>query len=194
MSTRILGVILVFLLLAVPSFAAPANLSGIRDSMDRGCYQAALKELTAIIEKDQENHEAYAMLAECEIVFGDLDAAETAVVVALEIVEDKNPDYWKLLGRVSFKKGLQAYMNRASASEIKSSSVARSGSSSTCATPPNTNSVMRSTPMPRHLATKQCASSCSSTEEKNSSAVPRPAIHGVIWVPKSSRPRNTYRA
>ncbi len=120
MKTRILGAVLVFLLLAVPSFATPASLSGIRDSMDRGCYQAALKDLTAIIEKDKENHEAYAMLAECEIVFGDLDAAETAIIMALEIVDDQSADYWKLLGRISFKKGLKAYMNRASASEIKS--------------------------------------------------------------------------
>lgn len=120
MKTRILGVVLVFLLIAVPSFAAPANLAGIRDLMDRGCYQEALQDLTAIIEKDKENHEAYAMLGECEIVFGDLDAAETAVITALEIVDDENADYWKLLGQVSFKKGLQAYMNQAPSNTIKS--------------------------------------------------------------------------
>jgi tetratricopeptide (TPR) repeat protein len=120
MKTRMLGVVLVVVLLAVPSLASPAKLSGVRDLMDRGCYQAALSELTAIVGKDEENHEAYAMLAECEIVFGDLDAAETAATTALEIVEDGNADYWKLLGEVSFKKGLQAYANQASANVIKS--------------------------------------------------------------------------
>jgi tetratricopeptide (TPR) repeat protein len=120
MKIKILGVVALSLLLTVPSFAAPAKLSGIRDLMDRGCYQEAVAELTAIVEKDRENHAAFAMLGECEIVFQDLDAAETAMVTALDIVEDNNAGYWKLLGRTSFEKGIQAYANRGSANVIKS--------------------------------------------------------------------------
>ncbi len=120
MKTRILGVIALSLLLAVPSFAAPAKLSGIRNLMDRGCYQEAVQKLTAIVEKDPENHAAYALLGECEIIYQDLDAAETAMLTALDLVEDKNADYWKLLGRVSFEKGIQAYAGGASANVIKS--------------------------------------------------------------------------
>jgi tetratricopeptide (TPR) repeat protein len=120
MRTRILLTVALALFLAVPTLATPANLSGIRDMVDRGCYQEAVRDLTAIVEKDGEDHAAYALLGECEIFFQDFDAAENAISRALDLVEDKNPTYWKILGRVSFERGIQAYANRASANVIKS--------------------------------------------------------------------------
>jgi len=136
MKTSFFAAILVGLLLASPSLGAPANLSGIRDLLEKGRTQAALKELTALTEKDGEDYEAWALQAEAKLGMKDLDGAELAISNAIDLVEaltkkagegaqTKKLDrraaaFWLVLGRVSFDRGEKAYLSRASASEIKS--------------------------------------------------------------------------
>ena len=120
MKKAILLTSIIALLLATPSPATPDNLSGVRKLMEVSRNGAALRDLEGIVAKDRENHEAWSLLAEVRLVFGDLDGAENAITNALEIVKDKNAAYWEILGRVSFERGIAAFAERRSSNEIKS--------------------------------------------------------------------------
>ena len=120
MKKAILLTAIIALLLATPSPASPANLSGIEKLMEVSRDRAAMQALEEMVAKDPEHHKAWSLLAEIRLVFGDLDGAENAITSALEAVEDKDATYWEILGRVSFDRGILAYTQRRPSNDIKS--------------------------------------------------------------------------
>jgi len=116
------GITLLALLAALPARAEPVNLSGIREDVSAGLYYTAEQKLEGLLEKDRENAEGWALLAEIRLTMPnpDLDGAETAAVRALDLVDDESAEYWKLLGRVWFEKGVNAYSRGLAANVITS--------------------------------------------------------------------------
>jgi tetratricopeptide (TPR) repeat protein len=123
-----LGILVVILFAGSPATAAPDNLSDVDELVAVGRYYAAEKMLEAMTrEIPEDKMEAkhapvFAKLAEVRLDMPnpDLDGAEMAIKTALDLVEDKVGEYWKVLGRVSFARGDLALKARQSANTIKS--------------------------------------------------------------------------
>jgi len=123
-----LGILVVFLFAGSLATAAPDNLSDVDKLVAVGRYYAAEKKLEAMQagfpeDKLEAKHApVFGKLAEVRLAMPnpDLDGAESAILTALELVDDKVAAYWKILGRVSFARGDRALASRQAANTIKS--------------------------------------------------------------------------
>ncbi len=104
---RPLLALLSLLLLGAFAVATPDRLSEARKLADRELYREAEAALQDLVEKDGENADAYALLAEVRLKLGDVDGAHHAADLATEIDKGRM-DLWMLYARTWFEKGRRA--------------------------------------------------------------------------------------
>ncbi|MHC4860080.1 MAG: tetratricopeptide repeat protein, partial [Planctomycetota bacterium] len=118
MRSLISGLVLLAFL-ATPLALEAANVSEAKRLIDQDRIRAAAEALKAATEKDDEDAKAWALLADVSLQIKDLETADKAAYNALDL-DEENPEYWKLAGRVAFERGVAAYAARQPGNQIKS--------------------------------------------------------------------------